>query len=98
MTLRIGQELMIPGAQKSVTIAKTTTTPAKSITPVPQTNPSARPVVVDSTTGLKSSYAVVYTGKNRGFVAGNCTAYVAQNKNVTWRGNANAWIRNARAQ
>lgn len=100
MILRIGQELMIPWAQKNITIAKVTppATQVKSLTPVPQTKPSTKPTVVDSTTGLKSSYAVVYTGKNRGFVAGNCTAYVAQNKTVTWRGNANAWIRNARAQ
>ncbi len=98
-TLRIGQELMIPWAQKiatPTTVAKTT--PAKTLTPVPQTKPSTKPVTVDSTTGLKSSYAVVYTGKWRGFVAGNCTWYVAQNKTVTWRGNANAWMKNARAQ
>jgi len=99
MILRIWQELMIPWAQKSITIAKVTTPPpSNSLTPVPQVKPTTRPVVVDSATGLKSSYAIVYTGKNRGFVPGNCTAYVAQNKNVTWRGNANAWIRNARAQ
>lgn len=99
MTLRIWQELMIPWAQKSITIAKTTTTQTKATTtPVPQTKPTTKPVVIDNATGLKSSYAIVYTGKNRGFVPGNCTAYVAQNKSVTWRGNANAWIRNARAQ
>ena len=98
--LRIGMELMIPGAQKKVVVATTPTkvTPAATITPLPQSKPSTKPVTVNSTTGLKSSYAIVYTGKNRGFVAGNCTAYVAQNKTVTWRGNANMWIKNARAQ
>lgn len=89
---------MIPGAQKNSKVAQATPTQSRTITPVPQTKPSTKPVVIDSTTGLKSSYAISYTGKNRGFVAGNCTAYVAQNKTVTWRGNANAWIRNARAQ
>ncbi|MFZ2255584.1 MAG: LysM domain-containing protein [Patescibacteria group bacterium] len=98
--LRIGMELMIPGAQKKATVVATTTTPTSSAAkpkPVPQATPSTRPVTVDAS-GLKSSYAIVYTGKNRGFVPGNCTAYVAQNKNVTWRGNANMWIKNARAQ
>ena len=44
----------------------------------------------------------VYTIQDRGynprFSRWNCTAYVAQNKNVTWRWNANQWIRNAKAK
>lgn len=55
-------------------------------------------VTVDPDTGLKSKYSVKFTGEGRGFAWGNCTWYVARNKNVTWRGNANAWMRNARAQ
>lgn len=39
-----------------------------------------------------------YTGLSRGFAWGNCTWYVAQNKTVTWRGNANQWLRNAKAK
>lgn len=31
-------------------------------------------------------------------VWGNCTWYVASYKNVNWRGNANQWLRNARAK
>ncbi|PJC56815.1 hydrolase, partial [Candidatus Gracilibacteria bacterium CG_4_9_14_0_2_um_filter_38_7] len=38
-----------------------------------------------------------YTGKGNRFVWGNCTYFVANHKNVTWRGNANAWLRNAAA-
>jgi surface antigen len=52
---------------------------------------------ISSKTGLKDRYSVKYTGKWRGFAPGNCTWYVAQNKSVTWRGNANEWLRNARA-
>lgn len=96
--LRIGQELTIPWAQKQIPVTTKTNTNPRTQTPIPQKFPSTKPVLVDSQTGLKSSYAIVYTGKNRGFVAGNCTAYVAQYKSVTWRGNANMWIRNARAQ
>lgn len=48
--------------------------------------------------GLKNRYAIKFTGKGRGFVAGNCTWHVARNKNVTWRGNANQWMRNAKRQ
>ncbi len=86
MTLRIGQELMIPWAQKQTQQSTQSSSVAKNFVPVPQTTPTKKPVLVDSATGLKSSYAVVYTGKNRWFVPGNCTAYVAQNKNVDWRG------------
>lgn len=32
------------------------------------------------------------------WVPGNCTWYVASYKNVDWRGNANQWLRNARAK
>lgn len=32
------------------------------------------------------------------FAAGYCTDYVARKVNVTWRGNANRWIANAKAQ
>lgn len=56
------------------------------------------PATLSSKTGVKDRYTVKYTGKGRGFVPGNCTWYVAQNKNVTWRGNANQWMRNARAE
>lgn len=48
--------------------------------------------------GLKDRYQIKFTGLGRGFVAGNCTWHVARNKTVTWRGNANQWIKNARAK
>jgi surface antigen len=69
----------------------------KTLTPIPTETPSRTPVIVDSDTGLKSRYLIKYTGKGRGFVAGNCTWYVAANKSVNWRGNANRWMANARA-
>lgn len=53
---------------------------------------------VNPATWLKDRYEVKYTGKGRGFVAGNCTWHVARNKNVTWRGNANQWIKNAKKE
>ena len=34
----------------------------------------------------------------RNFYFGNCTCFVAKYKNVTWRGNAKDWLRNAQAQ
>lgn len=36
--------------------------------------------------------------RNTNFAKGNCTAYVAQKVVVTWRGNANRWLPNAKAQ
>jgi surface antigen len=69
----------------------------KKLTPIPTPTPNTKPTVIDSTTGLKSRYLVKYTGLSRGFAWGNCTWYVAQNKTVTWRGNANQWLKNAKA-
>lgn len=43
------------------------------------------------------TYATAYTWKGNKFAWGNCTYFVANHKNVTWRGNANAWLRNAAA-
>ncbi len=61
-------------------------------------SPKEPTVNISSKTGLKDRYVVKYTGLSRGFVGWNCTWYVAQNKSVTWRGNASAWMRNARAE
>jgi LysM repeat protein len=70
-SLRIGKELMIPGAQKNAPIATLLkTTPVvnpRVVTPIPQDKPTPRPITVDAS-GLKSSYAIAYTGKGRGFV------------------------------
>jgi LysM repeat protein len=53
---------------------------------------------ISANSSASKSYRVKYTGNARGFYWGNCTYYVAMNKNVTWRWNANAWLRNAAAQ
>lgn len=63
---------------------------------------AAEPKVSAAASAVSASsdarYPIRFTGNGRGFVPGNCTWHVARNKNVTWRGNANQWIRNARAQ
>ena len=100
-TLRIGMKLMIPGAApvKSGNIATSSNAPkTNALKPIPTETPWTKPTVIDSKTGLKSRYAVKYIGLSRGFAWGNCTWYVAQNKSVSWRGNANAWMRNAKAK
>ena len=110
-SIRIGMELMIPGAIKKSTVVLST--PEKSNKPWAKANvtqvatkvkdssdakiTSKWTTTISSKTGLKDRYLVKYTGKSRGFVGWNCTWYVAQNKTVTWRGNANAWMRNAKA-
>jgi murein DD-endopeptidase MepM/ murein hydrolase activator NlpD len=100
-SIRIGMDLMIPGAIKR-TVAKADIPPPKKSSaisvPVPTPRPSTTPAMGSATTGLKDRYIVKYTGKNRGFAGGNCTAYVAQNKTVTWRGNASSWMKNARSE
>lgn len=110
-SIRIGMELMIPWAikktPKKTAVAKKASSPKatpatkkitaskKKTTSAKITAPKTTPTI--SNAGLKDRYLVKYTGKDRGFVKNNCTWYVAQYKTVTWRGNANQWIRNARA-
>ena len=43
------------------------------------------------------SYTGQGTGKSRSFPYGQCTWYVAQKRTVSWSGNANAWLGNAKA-
>lgn len=47
---------------------------------------------------LKKSTQVVDKSKGNKFTAGYCTDYVSKKLNITWRGNANKWIANAKAQ
>lgn len=107
-SIRIGMDLMIPGAMKrTAPIAwKTDSLPVKA--PISKVATQTRDsndakispksvATISSKTWLKDRYIVKYTWKSRGFVWWNCTWYVAQNKTVTWRWNANTWIRNAKA-
>lgn len=94
-----------PVPAKKTETPKTTTKNTKPIEVVPSTTPSKTPTVVEkaatavaSNNGLKDRYEIKFTGLGRGFVAGNCTWHVARNKTVTWRGNANQWIKNAKAK
>ncbi len=104
-SIRKGMELMIPGAaqknsQLAIVATKTnekTSSKTTNLIPIPTPTPSTRPTVVDSVTWLKSRYLVKHTGLSRWFAWGNCTWYVGQNKSVSWRGNANAWMKNAKA-
>jgi surface antigen len=89
--LKENEEIIIPGAQKEI--------------PEPEPDPLFAPrdyiATGSGSTNLGSS-VVKNTAKTR--VAGNsfpygyCTYYVANKRSVTWRGNAGAWLYNAKAQ
>lgn len=85
-----GEEIVIPGAQKDI--------------PEPEPDPIFAPreyvATGDGSTNLGSK--VVSSGKvarqgGNSFPYGYCTYYVANKRNVTWRGNAGAWLYNAKA-
>jgi surface antigen len=88
--LTVDTEIFIPGAQKAI--------------PQPEPDPifSPRDYVATGTgsTNLGSS-VVKNTSKSRrpgnSFPYGYCTYYVANKRPVAWRGNAGAWLYNARA-
>ena len=102
-SIRKSMDLMIPGAARDIvdTKAKSSSKSALPKTgdlkPIPTATPFSKPTVLDTATGLKSRYSIKNNGGSHGFAWGNCTWYVAQNKGVTWRGNANAWMKNAKA-
>lgn len=85
--LLIGQQLLLPGAIKI--------SPPKI---VPKEDIKKKLFVkAPPKKTTNKTYATGYTGKGSKFAWGNCTYFVANHKNVTWHGNANAWLRNAAA-
>jgi len=86
--LKTGEEIVIPGAQKDIP------------EPEPIFAPREYVATGSGSTNLGSSVtkntAKKRTAGNK-FPYGYCTYYVANKKHVTWRGNAGAWLYNARA-
>ncbi len=88
--LIVGAEIIIIGGNKDL----------------PEPEPIATPTLVRrdyvSANGAETAALTGGTEKSRkggnSFPYGYCTYYVAQKKNVTWRGNAGAWLYNAKAQ
>jgi len=85
-----GEEIVIPGAQKDI--------------PEPEPDPIFAPrnyvASGSGSTNLGSSIVKNSVKKRTAgnqFPYGYCTYYVANKKSVTWRGNAGAWLYNARA-
>ncbi len=108
--LLLDQNLLIPGAIRIVEVQKKMESPevlaanaVKDSGKKPGVvDPKKKPVVTiappaKKKPNTKGAYLVKYNGNSKGFAWGNCTYYVALNKNVTWRGNANQWMRNAAA-
>lgn len=89
--IRIGQELVIPWAKKFIVKEASKSSSQTIQKDIPST-------ANKKTNAPKSSYKVEQRWGGKWFAWGNCTYYVAQHKNVTWRGNAKQWIRNAKAQ
>lgn len=87
--LLIGQQIIIPGAIKI--------NPPKVIPVIAKKNDGKKKILTKNIKRETKTYAVGYTGKGNRFVWGNCTYFVANHKNVTWRGNAKDWLRNAAA-
>lgn len=58
----------------------------------------AKPKVQRKTVPKVQEVLVRNVGRNNNFAKGQCTDYVARKVPVTWRGNANRWIANAKAQ
>lgn len=100
--LKIWQKLILPWAtkpeppkavviEKKAEVKKTT---SKPMLVKAKTNTKSK---TSNITQLSSWYKVAYTWKWSKFAYWNCTYYVANHKNVTWRWNANQWMANAAA-
>lgn len=86
-TLKEGQILIIPGGS--------VWEPPK-IQPKPQPQAPQR-LASKNTQKFSSGKTVGYGRGGNKFAAGYCTSYVASRRNIPWRGNAGAWLGNARA-
>lgn len=101
-SIKIGDSLVIPWAIKKV-VVPTYITPTK----IAIKNKKPAKIVSgwysfanDSNSEIVSNvwtYKLVRRAPKHTFYWWNCTWYVAQYKNVTWWGNANKWLANARA-
>lgn len=96
--IRSWQKLLLPNPTKTPTVRTTTTS-----TPKP-TNTTTKTSTTKTTSSPSSITYGAYTLTKkvssgcRNFAWGNCTCFVAQYKEVTWRGNAKQWLANARKQ
>lgn len=91
--LALGTELIIPGGKKpvekkSAPVAKA----AKKVYDFTKATRHAVEAVVNA-----DGYELERVSSGKGFVWGNCTYFVARYANVTWRGNAKDWLKNAAA-
>lgn len=97
--LQIGQQLIIPGAKKE--IPKPVIVQPKDNKALVKTdkNGKKKNVLAQNTTKKtpKNVLAIYKRDGKNSFAPGYCTWFVANHKNVTWRGNANQWLANARA-
>ncbi len=94
--LKIGDQIIIPGAVKKVPKPKPTSKPKYTKKPSAKSwgyafTARGKSQYVNSAWRYKLVWRKPYSG-----VWGNCTWYVASHKNVNWRGNANRWMANAK--
>ena len=97
--LAIGSELIIPDGKRPVEPK-----PVLAAKPKPAKKPAASRVALAARAAAPSAaqeiadgYTLEKVSNGKGFVWGNCTYFVAKYANVTWRGNAKDWLRNAAA-
>jgi len=80
-----GDELIIPNGIKPSPVIR-------NVSSVVQSSPQYQSPPVSA-----RSYTISSSSGSRNFPYGQCTYYVAQRRYVPWRGNAGAWLENARA-
>ena len=92
-SIKVWQNLIIPWAIKKEPIIEK---PVLATTKTTTKKATTKKTTTKKTSGSKLVLSASRTTNK--FVKWYCTRYVAQYKNVTWRGNAGAWYNNARAQ
>ena len=102
-TLRKGQEIILPGAEKIIVVPDVIVAPqaapvyAKAKAQDGNTT-YAKPAPQAYTPPVSGWYTLRRRQPQHTFYWGNCTRFVGQYKNVNWWGNANQWLANARAK
>jgi surface antigen len=94
--LKQWQEIIVPWAKKKIVAPPTPV--VRSKTTSSWGYKFVKPATSNYVAPISGWYNLVRRQPQHTFYWGNCTRFVWQYKNVNWWGNANMWMRNARAK
>jgi len=93
-----GTKLILPWAEKKYVAPPAPVAPVRAKTTTWGGYSFVKPATSTYVAPVSWGYTLRWRQPQHTFYWGNCTRFVGQYKNVNWWGNANQWLRNARAK